>query len=252
MSEWSSSIDGGGTILTSGWTEIEKFFGINGHTTASTTGMTPAQVKTVTGAATLQNVGVLSTILGGLNSAVGSYFAAQSQQYQYKSQALSLGYQADMAAINARAAEYSAESSLEAGKSQIERLTLQEGQQKASSTAAMASRGIALGQGSAAEVTASQDVVKDIDMYTISANATREAALARTQATSYRNQSLMDRTGAVNAKLSADSVSPFSAVSTSLINTATSVANQWNNKQRLKAAMAGGYYGSNYSAGGPS
>jgi hypothetical protein len=53
----------------------------------------------------------------------------------------------------------------------------------------------------------------------------------------------MDRTGAVNANLSADSVSPFSAMTSSLLTSASSVASNWNNSQRLKMMYANGYYG---------
>lgn len=230
------------SLLTNSWDDIQKFFGINGKTTATFgTGMSDDQKKAAVGAATMQNVGLLTTIMGGVNTAVGSYFAAEAQRYQSKSQALTLGYEADMASINARSAEYTAEGYLESGKSQIQSLTLRAGQEKASATASMASRGLALGEGSAQEFTASQDIVKDISMYTINSNATREAAQARTQAANYQNQSLMDRTGAVNANLSASSISPFSVMTSSLISTASSVASQWNQAQRLKM-MGYGYY----------
>ncbi len=230
------------TLLTSSWNGIQGFFGINGHTTATLSPtMTPAQVKAATGAATMRNMGMMMTVMGGINSAIGGYFAAESQRYQDKSQALSLGYQADIAAINARSAEYSAQSTLEAGKSQIANMTLAAGQRKASTTATMAAHGIRLGVGSAADISASEDIVKDIDMYTIDANSTRAAAQDRTQATSYSNQSLMDRTSAANAYKSASSVSPFSAMTSSLLTTAASVGQQWNTSQQTKMMFA--YYG---------
>jgi len=248
------------SLLTNSWDDVKKFFNpqIPGSSSSvvgpqydqdgnltgvAAPGMSASQVQTAKSSATMQNVGLLTTIMGGLTSAVGGYFQAKSQQYQDKSQALNLTYQADMASINARSAEYSAESDLNAGKSEIFNQTMAAGQQKASTTATMAARGIVLGQGSAQEISASQDIVKDINMYTINANATRQAAAARTQATNYQNQALMDRTGAVNANLSANSISPFSAATSSLITTASSVAQQWNNNQRLKMMMGNGYYG---------
>jgi hypothetical protein len=229
------------TLLTDSWDRIQGFFGINGHSSVDTSNMDAGQARAATSAATLRNAGLMMTVMGGINSAVGGYFAAKSQQYQDKSQALNLGYEADMAAINARSAEYSAESTLEAGKSQIAQLTMQEGQQKAAATATMAAHGIRLGMGSSAEISASQDIVKDINAYTIDANATRAAAQDRTQATSFRNQSLMDRTSAANANSSAASVSPFSAISTSLLTTASRVAQQWNTSQQAKLMFQ--YYG---------
>jgi len=235
-----SDMDSIGSMLTDPIAKIEQFFGANGQKMPDPTSAGSSQNRTLTTAKTLQTVGLFTTVLGGINSAVGSYFAAKSTQYQEKSQALNLDYQADMAAINARSAEYTAQSDLEAGKSQIFNQTLQAGQQKASATASMASRGIALGSGSAQAVSASQDIIKDIDMYTINANATRAAAAARTQSTNYQDQALMDRTSAVNARMSADTISPFAAMTSSMLTTASSVAQSWNQSQRWKM-MQGNY-----------
>jgi hypothetical protein len=78
-------------------------------------------------------------------------------------------------------------------------------------------------------------------MYTIDANATRAAAQDRTQATNFSNASLMDRTSAANATRSASSVSPFSAMTSSLLTSASSVGQQWNTSQQAKMMFA--YYG---------
>lgn len=231
----------GSTLLTGAWNDIQGFFGINGHTTAALSPtMNAGQIKSATTAATMQNAGIMMAVMGGINSAVGGYFAAESERYQDKSQALTLGYQADMASINARSAEYSAQSKLEAGKSEIANMTMAAGQAKASATATMAAHGIRLGVGSAADVSASQDIVKSINMYTIDANATRAAAQDRTQATNFSNASLMDRTSAANATMSAKSISPFSSMTSSLLTTASSVGQQWNNSRQ--ARMMAAYY----------
>jgi hypothetical protein len=120
-------------------------------------------------------------------------------------------------------------------------MTMAAGQQTASTTATMAAHGVRLGVGSTADITASQNIVKDINAYTINANATRAAAQDRTQATNFSNASLMDRTSAANATASANSVSPFSALSTSLMTSASSVAQQWNNSRQTRMMYA--YYG---------
>jgi hypothetical protein len=237
---------GGGTaasspsFLTSAWHDVTNFFTGKG---ANVTGMTDSQTKAAQSSTAMQNVGLMMTVMGGINSAIGGYFQAKAQQYQDKSQALNLGYQADMANINARSAEYSAESTLNSAHSEIANVTMQAGQQKASTTATMAAHGVALGSGSAQEISASQDIVKDINVYTINANAARAAAQQRTQATNYTNQALMDRTGAVNANLSASSISPFSAVTSSLLTSASSVASNYNNNQRMKLMYGNNYYG---------
>lgn len=235
-------MDGFNTLLTTGWSDIEDFFGINGHTTAKLgLDMNDDQIKAATSSATLRNAGLMMTIMGGVNSAIGSYYAAESQRYQDKSQALSLGYQADIASINSRSAEYSAQSTLEAGKSQIANMTMAAGQQKASTTATMAAHGVRLGVGSTADISASQDIVKAVNMYTIDANATRAAAQDRTQATNFSNQSLMDRTSAANASRSASSVSPFSSMMSSMLTSASRVGQQWQSSQQAKLMFQ--YYG---------
>lgn len=228
------------SFLTDSWDNIEKFFGIDGKTTANTTGMNPAQTKAATGAATVKNIGVLTSVMGGINSAIGSYYAAQSAQYQAKSQASSLEFQSDMAALNAHSAEISAQSILEQGKTQVSQYTMRYGQERSAAVTSMAARGVALGEGSSKEVLASMDLVKDLDVLSINSNATRAAWSERTAATNYSNQSSLDRTSAVNATRTAGSISPGLAVTGSLMNTATSVASQWDWRRKLAMSTAGG------------
>lgn len=191
----------------------------------------------------LSTMGTFLSVMGGINSAIGSFYAAKSQQYQFKSQALNDQFQSDMASINSRQAEYSAESTLEAGKNQVSQYTLAAGQQKAAATASMASRGIVLGQGSAQDVAASMDLVKNIDMLTINANAVRSAEAQRMQAVNFKNESLLANTSAANATMSAKSISPLASMTTSLLGSASSLAQQWNNQERMKQYLAAGGYG---------
>lgn len=191
---------------------------------------------------TMSNTALLTQIMGGVNSAVGGFFQAQSQQYQDKSQAVNLQYQSDMAAINARNSEYQAESDLRAGKSQIANYTMQEGQQASASAANTAARGLRAGVGTTRDVAASMTLVKDINVYNINSNAVREASAARVQATSYQNQSNLDSVSAANANRSASSISPFASVAASLLTSASSVASNWNNSQRMKQYLAQGGY----------
>jgi len=228
------------SFLTDSWDDVQKFFGLNGKTTANIAGMNPTQASVATGAARVQNIGLLTTVFGGINSAIGNYYAAQSAQLQEKSQASSLQFQSDMDALNARNAEISAQSILEQGKTQVQQYTMQYGQQRANTVANQAARGIALGEGSSKEVLASMDLVKDLDVLNINSNATRAAWAERTSGTNYANKSLLDRTSAQNLRTSADSISPGLAVGTSLLGSATGVASQWDWRRRLAMATAGG------------
>jgi hypothetical protein len=226
-------------FLTDSWTDLEKVFGINGQTTADTSGMTPAQAKVASDAATIKNAGLITGIFGGISSAIGSYYAAKTAQYQEQSQASSLNFQANIDAINARQAEISAQSIEEAGKTQVQQYTMQAAQKNAATQVGTAARGIDLSSASAVEQRASDTLVKDIDTMTISANATRAAWAQRTQETNDDNEALLSRTGASNLLASSKTISPGFAATTSLLNSASSIAGNWSYQRKLQLAAAG-------------
>lgn len=224
-------------FLTSSWDRIEGWFqGAN----ANTNGMTPSVAKTAQAGQAIKNLGLLTSVLGGVNSAIGSYYAAKSTQYQEKSQASSFAFQSDMAAINSSREEMTAESIEEAGKNQIANYTMQAGEQKAGATASMAARGIALGVGSAADVSASMDIEKDLNVMAINSNTTRQAWAARQQGTNYANESLLDRTSSVNALRSAGTVSPIGGTVNSLLGSASQIAGQWDWQRWMRMRTAQG------------
>ena len=224
-------------FLTSGWDAISNWFtGKN----VDTTGMSASMAKTAQTGQSLKNIGLLTSVLGGINSAIGTFYAAKTQQYQERSQASSYAFQSDMAAINASREETTAESIQEAGKSQIASYTMQAGEQKAAATASMAARGIALGVGSAANVSASMEVEKDLNVLAISSNTTRQAWAAREQGTNYANQALLDRVSSANATRSASTISPFASSVNSLLGSATQIAGNWDYNRWLKMRLAQG------------
>ncbi len=99
--------------------------------------------------------------------------------------------QANIARLNAQMMEWQAQSRLSANEKDQVRLTMQAGQTKASQRAALAANGIAVGEGSAAELQASTDIIKEIDSNQLTANARREAWGMRMQAAQYEGQALM-------------------------------------------------------------
>lgn len=229
-------------FLTSSWEELERLFEGKSNPATTAAASTPA----ATGAAAVRTTSLMSTaglftqVFGGISSAIGSYYAAQTAQYQAKSQALSYGYQADMARINSRGAEYDAQSILESGKSQIADYTMQAGQAKASAQTSMAARGIALGSGSEQDVEASMDLVKDINVLNINSNAVRAAGDERMQAANDLGQATMYDVSAQNARTSAGSISPFGSMFTSLIGSAGQVASQWDWRNQMRQWGFGG------------
>ena len=147
------------------------------------------------------------------SSAVGALNGAMSQKS-------SLGFQADLAEINARMSESAAQQTLlsgqyEEGKSRIATANL-----KGSQRASLAANGVDLGEGSAAQILTSTDFMGEVDATTIQANAVRSAWGQRTQSVNYKNQALM-------ARSQASAINPTMAMVTSLIGSAGAVAPQW-------------------------
>lgn len=152
--------------------------------------------------------------IGGMaTSAIGSYYGAATQKATLRGQAA-------VADTNARIAELGAQSALFQGQQQVGALTLNAGRMKSAQRAAMAANGIDLGVGSAVELQASTDIMKEIDVATVESNAVRSAFGYRTQAVNFQNEALTKRA-------TAGAISPFGAMSTSLLGSVGSVAQSW-------------------------
>jgi hypothetical protein len=158
---------------------------------------------------------------GTAMSTIGSFYSARSQQSALQSQA-------NIADTNARIAELGAQQEMFRGEREVAALTLRAGQLKSTQRAGMAASGIDLGEGSAAEILTSTDLMKEIDTNTATANAVRSAWGYRTQATNYQNDALTKRA-------SADTISPFGAAATSLLGGATSLASNYYKLDKLGA-----------------
>lgn len=167
-------------------------------------GFNPAQMATAS---------LIGQIGGTASSAIGGYFGAATQK-------ATLDGQAALSNVSARIAELGAQSALQQGQQQVASLTLKAGQLKSRQRVSMAANGVNLGVGSAAEIQASTDIMREIDKATIEANAIRTAFGYRTQAVNFQNEALMRRA-------TADSISPFGSAATSLLGSAGSVASSW-------------------------
>ncbi|MCH2240979.1 MAG: hypothetical protein MK041_03380 [Aquabacterium sp.] len=154
-----------------------------------------------------------TSVLGMLTSGVGAFFGAQSQRD-------SLSFQAQMADINARLAESTAQSVLYAGQRETQRVRLNTAQLKSRQRVALAASGVALNEGSAAEMLTTTDAMGEVDANTVEANAVRAAWGHRTQAVNYTNDARM-------ARSAAGAVSPFGSMASTLIGGASQVAAGW-------------------------
>lgn len=99
--------------------------------------------------------------------------------------------QANIAKLNAETMELQYQMTLHAANSKIRQTTMQAGQVKNRQKAALAASGVAIGVGSAAELTASTDITKELDVNTIHKNAHAQAWGYRQQAANYKGQAYM-------------------------------------------------------------
>lgn len=171
-------------------------------TTSESAGLTPAQA----GYGTLW-----MQAAAGLMSAFGGMSVARHQNSIAKAQA-------NIARINAQSMELQAQAVLRANESATVRKTMEAGQLKSAQRAALAANGVAVGEGSAAEVQASTDIVKEMDKNQMKENAVRNAWGYRMQAANYEGQALM-------AEASKQSVGLNFA--TSLLNSAAQVGTNY-------------------------
>ncbi|MDR0250183.1 MAG: hypothetical protein LBI35_02565 [Burkholderiales bacterium] len=153
--------------------------------------------------------------------------ARSGAQYQAESAALSAQIQqnnwlaqANIAEHNARMMDFAKQTVYAQGQHEAARLGLQVGKVKGRQRAALGASGVDLGVGSAGEVQASTEVMRQIDVNTIETNAMLKAFGFENQVTHYRNQAAM-------ARVTAEGYDPRLARRLSLLESAPSVARSW-------------------------
>lgn len=99
--------------------------------------------------------------------------------------------QANIARLNAQMMERQAQGVLRSAEKAIVTKTMQAGQVKSTQRARLAANGIAVGVGSAAEVQASTDIIKEIDKNQLKTNAVADAWGYRMKAVGYEGDALM-------------------------------------------------------------
>lgn len=191
--------------------------------------------KTANTAEMFQTVGPILAVAGMATSAIGAYYAAKTQQYQLESQALNMDFQKSMSELNAKNAEFTAQTILESGQRQIGAVTMRAGNVKGAARASMAARGIQAGVGSAADVIATTDLMKEVDVNTINARSVQAAEAQRMAAVNSQNQAMMAGVSADNARMSASTINPFMATTGSLLGSASTVASAYYQDKRMAA-----------------
>lgn len=166
----------------------------------------------------------IGSMLQGLGSAIGSYYAAQSRKSELRQAALSLDFEAFTSDLNARSAEKDALSVLAAGRKDVGQYTMQAGQARSSVAVSQAAGGIQAGVGSAAEVMASMDLVKEIDTMTIKSNSARQAAALRIRAQDLRTSASFSRVSAANVRGMNRTINPYVAGISSILGASSSLS----------------------------
>jgi len=166
-------------------------------------------------------VAVGSQVVGGVQSAVSSYYGAKAQARQ-------LAFEADMADINARMAESAAERTMASGRREVQRSRMQTAALKSRQRVAMAANGVALDEGSAVNVQTTTDYIGEVDANTIEANAIA-------QAWGHRIDAVNQRSAARSGRTAASAISPGQAAMSSLIGSAGAVASSWYSMSKVGA-----------------
>ncbi|MDZ7918514.1 hypothetical protein [Rhodoferax sp.] len=147
---------------------------------------------------------------GAASSAIGAYGAATCNK-------IALGGQADIADINARMAESTAQGTLLTGQREEQKATSPYANLKGTQRANLAANGVDLGVSGGRNILTTTDVMGQIDANTIQANAVRSAWGYRAQAANFTNQ-------ANGARSTTGAINPGMAAFTSLIGSAGKVA----------------------------
>ena len=158
---------GGGLVPTGGTASQGVGDMIAMQKTASASGVTGQQAA-----------GTGSSVMGGigLGSAIGQLIGGMYSAYAGSKLAGDLlKTQKHINENNAKIAQMGYESAMRAGESEIQKITMNAGALKSKQKAAMAANGIKLGVGSAADVTASTEAMKKLDMNTAKQNALASA-----------------------------------------------------------------------------
>ena len=168
--------------------------------------------------------------------ATGAGVSAAGAYYEAKGQQSALRYSAAAAELNSKVSQQNALSADTRGEYGITQQQLQTAQVKGRQKVNIAASGIDMTEGSALALLTGTDVMGQIDVNTLKANATAEAFGLRSQATQYAGEAAVNRA-------TASAISPGAAAATSLIGSAATVAGKW-----MEASTVGALKGKGLSA----
>lgn len=171
--------------------------------------------------ALLGEVGVGSTVLGGLTSAISSIIGGEDQQEMYN-------YQAGVAKLNANIAKQNATYSSQVGEIQAANAGEQGAQRLGKIKVAQAASGLDVNSGSAVQVRASQTAQISHDVSAIRSNAAKVAYNYEVTGVGYTADAQLDTLKGQNARSAG-----LIGAGSSLIGAASSVSSEWLRGQQL-------------------
>lgn len=161
----------------------------------------------------LSTFGMVAGVAGTLTSTYGAFKGAKAEQQAAR-------YQETTSRNNAQLAEWEAQDALERGAEAEQRHRLKVAAFKGSQRANIASRGIALDEGSPLRLLTDTDFLGELDAQMIRSNAEKEAYTRRTEAQQYTSD-------AEFARYSRKSISPTARAGATLLTGAGTVADKW-------------------------
>lgn len=155
----------------------------------------------------------LFSLLGAGVSAVGAYQQSQGQKQAAK-------YDAAVAAANAKTAEFKAEDAQDRALRDAETIGRQQAAMRGKQRAVMATNGLDLSSGTPQGLQDATDYYGLQDQKTAVDNGETEAWGLRTQRDNFNTEAQMQRNRA-------KSISPFGALATSLLGSASTISSRW-------------------------
>ena len=162
-------------------------------------------------------VGGISSITGTVQGMIGSYYAAETEKFKYKSMALGYEHKKDMALFNMRQKESQAQHINNVFNKRYQIMTLKQGAQKSKGVVSIASRGGVRGVGSNLDAMVSSEILAEIDKMTMNTNKVRARENKRLEGVGVGIQGSMYGMSASNMFSTASQISPWMNMTSSLL-----------------------------------
>ena len=161
--------------------------------------------------AEVKGFGQAMAIGGVATSAISTFFDVSVQKIRAKDAAGQARFDGTVADMQARSYEDQAYWELEQGNAQISLLSQSSAHQQSAQVVDSVKRGVAFNSGSAAEVKASMELAKQMDVRTIKTNSMRKSNARMLASVNARNTARFARVSARNLDRQASSMNPWLA-----------------------------------------